>query len=348
MPSAADVMAGMNTTETGPTSERVEKTPLPPGALESTAGEDKFLKVAEEQIKRADDALAAKLREPEPEPEEDIEVDEVATAQALKEAAEAPENEDEVPVEEAEPAPGMTYEKAFAALRLDKFSSKALAKLSQRDVIELASSRATVRAGVDAMAKENAELRKAVADQKPRESATASPATGAPSFDVKKATTQWREKYGEDDASLVEEGLGAVTSWASEQIHAAKAEMQPLIQTVMNLQLQLVRQELSETIPELKDKAFFTRVRERASKLSPDAYGGDLEAMLSDAAALVKATSNPKVAPKALAARGKAQVQTTSRTQSRAPASKEDRFLQVATAVLEGDTNKARELAAAR
>ncbi len=257
--------------------------------------------------------------------------------------------------EEGAPAEddGMTHDKALAILRLEKFTSKALAKLSPEDAIQLARERAPVRAGVEAMAAENARLKKggspAVTEGDKGTPAQQQPATGTgTTFDFKKVTTRLRELYDEDVVSGLEEPISALAKWTEEFVASKEKQLEPLLATVGRMEIELARLRLGRVYPQLvEDDSFFNEVIEQAKKSNGAAYENNLHGLLEDAHNVVLAAkSKGKATPAARAARGRAQPTTsTRRSVSDTPISRHDAFGQIAALLEDGHRAEAQELA---
>lgn len=333
-----------------------EPLPTPVNDAEKFTGRRaNFEKHREETAKQQDsassavDAALAKLQGV-ASPEPVIEADEL-DAEADEAEADAPETDaDDVPELEGEDADDEDeYEKAVAILRLDGWKSKALSKLSQADVLELASSRQKIRAGVQGLVDELATLKKgqAVAGQeKPREAATAQPATGATSFDVKKATTRIREEWDDKTADAIGEAISSVVTWAQGFVAEKEAAIQPLIAEVGRLQMNDARSRLAEVFPQVRKNENWERVRKQALKLNPTAFDNDVHAMLLDAAEAkfgrVKSTGVPK--ERVLAARARAQADVSSRTREAEPITADNRIDRVYQALARGDKAEAERI----
>lgn len=333
--------------------------------------EDAFEKVAKQRIEEADKqsgALSSDLQKrkmprrglllDEPEEKERDVSGKFVAAEAEAEPAEVAEedsseseevdsSESEDEPEEETPSGKMTHEKALALLRLDGFKSKALEKLSPEDAIELASHRSKVRTGVEQMASELATLKKAAAKTSTAtESATASPATSASSnFDVKNATKRFRETYGEKEAETLEETASALSRYADERIASAKAEVAPLADAVMRLQVDFARNRLERVTPELADDAVWSRVLRQADKADREAYGGDISALLQDSVSVVMGKVKKSTVTEAdRAARKRGQPATGSRREPQGPMSRHDAFGAMAVAIEDGDTEEVERL----
>ena len=359
----------------------VEKPGAPGSTMASAqAQDDAFLMVARDKIAAADkqaDEFSADLTvkkqprrgllldQPEETDEERLERDEkgrfkpaapATQAEAEDEdddeaAVQAPvaddDDDDEVveqPIVAAKPEK-LTHEKALALLRLDGFKSKALEKLSPEEVMELASHRAKVRSGVEQMASELAAVKKggnaATKTSPATESGTASPATTASSFDVKKVTTRFRETYGDEEALSVEEPLAALAGHFDETLKREKQSLQPLFNMIGEMRVELVRNKLERVSPELADDAVWGPVMRKAQKLNPEAYGGDVSAVLQDASQLVLTKIRNGVSSDAnRSARMRGQPATGSRREAPVPMSKHDAFGALAVAIENGDTEE--------
>lgn len=349
---------------------------------ERHAAADRFTEIARKQIEKED---ANELREEQLKPapvrkrgamlDEDDEVgaegEELETEQVrdgsgkftgktrtkIKEQQADADEGEEADAGEEQPEDGMTHEKALAILRLEKFTSKALAKMSPEDAIQLARERAPLRADVDAKLAELARFKKGVpaADAKSDDKGTPKqqqPATGegTTSFDWKKVSTRLSELYDEDVVRGLEEPITGIAKWTESLIAAKVAELEPLFNTVARLEVQLARHQLGRVYPRLvEDESFFGDVMEQARKSDREAYGNDLHALLEDAHNVVLAReSKGKPAPAAREARRKAQPTTSTRRAASfdKPVSRHDAFGQIAVLFEEGRGEEARELAA--
>lgn len=344
--------------------------------------EERFDKIAREAISRADteesdrtgdlydqprQKRGAMMREEE---SEDVQVRDAngkftnkKTKQIVTEKVEAPETDEPAEsVESEDDSPVMSHEKALAILRLDGFKSKALEKLSEEEVVELASHRQKVRSGVDQMASELARLKKgssqAAETEKPQQiqsqapTAKQQPATSAETntddsgFDYKKVSTRLRELYDEKVVAGLEEPISGVAKWTRDYVAQRERQLEPLFNMVAQLQMNYSRQRLERQYPQLQSDEFFSEVLEKVQKMDRTAYGYDIDAILSDATALVVGTkAKNRTGEAARSARGRAQPTASSRRSTNGDAmSRHDAFGAAAAAFEDGDDDLARDI----